>query len=289
MKKIFFDFFSFIKRPADQKYFDQRPWFKIKTLLYFMLLLIITDILTSILRYSIEHVFSLDPVNRLDPFADNFFITFFWFCIFAPITEEIAFRLHLKFRSLNLWLSYSFLSAFFLRLSYKINIFLFIAIAILIFILTLLLVLERKRIHIKLKWFWSENFWFVYYFSSILFGFLHFGNYQFEYKNLPFIFVIVLPQTIAGLFLGYLRIKFGIIWSIFLHFLNNSIILIPLLFVYYITGSSHSKPIQHKENYKTDNIKVGGSSPVNEINTRKTHSTFIPMMNRFADVLHRPN
>ena len=70
----------------------------------------------------------------------------------------------------------------------------------------------------------SLNFKHLYYLSAILFGLVHIYNY--DYTNpeiLIFVVAICMPQIISGLFLGYVRIKYGIIGAIILHGLLNGL------------------------------------------------------------------
>jgi membrane protease YdiL (CAAX protease family) len=276
MKKIAIDFFSFLKKPADQKYVDQRLLFKIKILFSLLLFSLILDVIILILQNYLGDIFYIDLTFKTSTSDKNLLLTFILAALIAPILEESVFRLPLKFKSLNLWISFSLLAAIFLKISYKINLFLFISLAIIVLSLITFFILDRKRVFKRLENFWCKKFWFVFYFSSIFFGFLHFTNYQFDYRNLPLIFIIVLPQTISGIFNGYLRVKFGFIWSVFLHFLNNSLLFIPFLFVFIISGTAPTyNPVHQKEYIAIDVTKICESSPIKEIDAINAHRTFV--------------
>ena len=78
--------------------------------------------------------------------------------------------------------------------------------------------------------FYDKNYWLFFFSSAITFGVLHMGNYQLE-NFIPVLSIIfVLPQVVAGLFLGYIRIIMGLRWSILFHALHNSF-LVALLFI----------------------------------------------------------
>lgn len=71
------------------------------------------------------------------------------------------------------------------------------------------------------------------YFSSIAFGLIHSINYENSqplfYALLP---IIVSPQALGGLFLAYLRLREGLLWSMFAHALFNATVgLLSLLFL----------------------------------------------------------
>jgi hypothetical protein len=70
---------------------------------------------------------------------------------------------------------------------------------------------------------WDRNFRWIYYFSIILFSFLHITNYELTLKNIMLIPMITLPQTISGAFTGYIRLRHGFQYGFFMHSLNNLI------------------------------------------------------------------
>ncbi|WP_394748691.1 CPBP family intramembrane glutamic endopeptidase [Spongiimicrobium salis] len=73
------------------------------------------------------------------------------------------------------------------------------------------------------------HFRFYFYASAILFGFVHFFNFEFSLPALLMAPLLVAPQLIMGFFLGYIRVKLGLRWSILLHASHNGILMIPLL------------------------------------------------------------
>ena len=91
----------------------------------------------------------------------------------------------------------------------------------------------------KAKVFWQKYFYFFFYLSAILFGLVHLSNY--DNNSLLFYVlapIIVLPQLIAGLTFGYVRMKLGLLWSILTHGLYNLIIVgASILFLNNITVS----------------------------------------------------
>ena len=91
----------------------------------------------------------------------------------------------------------------------------------------------------KAKVFWHKYFHFFFYLSAVLFSLVHLSNYD-NSSLLFYIFapIIVLPQLIAGLTFGYVRMKLGLIWSILMHGLYNFIIFgASILFLNNITVS----------------------------------------------------
>ena len=68
------------------------------------------------------------------------------------------------------------------------------------------------------------NYSYLFYFSALFFGSLHFN--AFVYNNINFfvilyvIFVIIMT-SFMGVILGYIRVSLGIVYSILFHFLVN--------------------------------------------------------------------
>jgi len=72
-------------------------------------------------------------------------------------------------------------------------------------------------------------FKYAYYISIILFGLLHISNFEAldgQYWAIP---LLVSPQVSAGIFLGYIKTKLGLFWSMLLHATHNFILVGPVL------------------------------------------------------------
>ncbi|MFY7671477.1 CPBP family intramembrane glutamic endopeptidase [Tenacibaculum sp. MEBiC06402] len=64
-----------------------------------------------------------------------------------------------------------------------------------------------------------KNSFFIF---TILFGFIHILNFELTTNALLLSPILVLPQTILGGYLGFIRVKFGLAWSILLHATYNA-------------------------------------------------------------------
>ncbi|MEM8627407.1 MAG: CPBP family intramembrane glutamic endopeptidase [Pseudomonadota bacterium] len=73
-----------------------------------------------------------------------------------------------------------------------------------------------------------RSFFVLFWVSVLAFGFLHLSNYSSEQKATVLAPLLVLPQLIAGVFLGYLRVVYGLTSAIALHMLNNSLAVVPV-------------------------------------------------------------
>ncbi|CAM1372611.1 CAAX protease [Tenacibaculum litopenaei] len=68
----------------------------------------------------------------------------------------------------------------------------------------------------------SRIFPFWFYLFSAVFGFVHITNYPLSVEVLLLSPLLVAPQLILGCYLGYIRIKLGLLWAILLHALYNA-------------------------------------------------------------------
>ncbi len=138
----------------------------------------------------------------------------------GPFLEEIFFRLFLKpnYKNMTLLLILFFTVAIFTiwKRNMPILLFSFFAIFLLLFILS------RPK---NLFWFQRivlSHFRWVFYISCLLFGAIHILN--FEHLNFKLFFAapfIIFPQVVAGVFLGFVRMKYGIVFSVLFHSLIN--------------------------------------------------------------------
>ena len=64
---------------------------------------------------------------------------------------------------------------------------------------------------------YKNYFRIIFYLFAIFFGILHFGGSFSLYT-----FTSTMPQIVAGIFLGYTRLKFGFQYAIFMHFIGNA-------------------------------------------------------------------
>ena len=62
-----------------------------------------------------------------------------------------------------------------------------------------------------------KSFKYAFYISSLIFGFIHITNFEITTNVLLLSPILVLPQLLVGGYFGYIRVKFGLIWSMLLH------------------------------------------------------------------------
>lgn len=75
----------------------------------------------------------------------------------------------------------------------------------------------------------NRSFKYAFYCSVLLFGLMHITNFEGlngQYWAIP---VLVSPQLSAGIFLGFIRTRLGLFWSILLHAAHNLILVGPII------------------------------------------------------------
>jgi hypothetical protein len=91
-------------------------------------------------------------------------------------------------------------------------------------------VVEEFVFRWPLKYFQSPRFFkYAFYTSVILFGLAHISNFSFTDSNFWFSPILVTPQLAGGIFLGFIRVKLNVFWSILLHSTFNAIAICPFI------------------------------------------------------------
>ncbi|WP_027066871.1 CPBP family intramembrane glutamic endopeptidase [Maribacter sp. Hel_I_7] len=75
----------------------------------------------------------------------------------------------------------------------------------------------------------SKLFKIAFYLFTVLFGFMHISNFEMTKQVLLFSPLLVAPQISVGFLLGYIRVRFGLIWSMALHACYNMVLIVPVL------------------------------------------------------------
>lgn len=92
-------------------------------------------------------------------------------------------------------------------------------------------VIEELLFRGPITWFCNNQsrFKYAFYGFTILFGYIHIFNYEFTPKILLFSPILVAPQLVLGVLLGYLRVKLGLLYAMLLHALFNATLIVPSL------------------------------------------------------------
>jgi len=199
-----------------------------KGLIFFLLKMLL--ILVIFKAFSIGLVFFLSwlqvfevPVNITSAKLQNSsdFEVLFMIAVYAPIVEELTYRLPLKFSKWNFIISAMGLNLAFLRIFGEIE-YLYCFLSSTAIGIILYPFLKQSKI-VLLREFWTKNKLIIFYFFLLVFSFLHLKNYEITTEVLLFSPVIILPRILGAIIYSYIRLSSGVLVAICFHAFNNGI------------------------------------------------------------------
>lgn len=78
----------------------------------------------------------------------------------------------------------------------------------------------------------------MFYLIALIFGYVHLFNFTINSTTMLLSPILVAPQLSAGLFFGFIRVRFGLLWSIGLHACYNFILIGPVLALHLIESAA---------------------------------------------------
>jgi membrane protease YdiL (CAAX protease family) len=218
------DFFQFLSKPQYKDTGRAQTNVLFTAIKIYLLILLLIGLINS-LNITILRAFLILPIDETltvpVQYKEHLWIYFILVGIFAPVLEEVIFRLSLIFDPVYISLS---ISTLFALIIHKVsNSFL----SIITFILLFILVKRLANIYsFKLFSFWTKNFPYIFYFLSVLFGVVHISNYKYTEVNQYLIVpILIFPQLAIGFILSFTRLyyKKGFLICIIIHVLMNLI------------------------------------------------------------------
>jgi hypothetical protein len=217
---------SFIKNPSNEKNLEKSTKFKIYDtigLFFLKMLFLIPVALFFAIVYDPENIQEGNMAERFSPLVLLLVGGFI-----LPFVEEAAFRLSLVFKPIYFVLSSSVFCYYILtkiifqtKLS-TIDDSFFIRIGVSIFIgIVLFPIINITSVKEKITKFWSLHFRSIYYFSCIIFAWVHITKYELNWTNVMLLPILTLPQLMSAIIYGYIRVSFGFQYPLFLHMSNN--------------------------------------------------------------------
>jgi len=191
---------------------------------------VILSTLTGLIRLNFEIHFKPIDISLINLWFANLLI--------IPVLEEVAFRLSLKLNIINLSLSVSVISfivvSYVLRIdiiNFNQNLLLRLAVALMGFVTTYLL-LRNKRIFENITKVWKNSYKLIFYLFLFLFVIRHIDSYELNVITLLFLPMLLTPQLVSGIFLSFVRIRLGFIYSIVFHMFINVFSSLPQIIIY---------------------------------------------------------
>jgi len=159
--------------------------------------------------------------------------------LFAPVTEELLFRLPLRYSVINFTITALLITLLTVRrLLLKLGSFglataterwLWSAVFAILVGSVLFVLLRSEPLTRLVKNIWLNHFRSVLYASCFAFGLVHIFNFRFTVltaETLLLAPLLVLPQIISGFILAFTRLHLGISWCIALHAANNFLVVV---------------------------------------------------------------
>ena len=222
-KKMVHEFLNYVKNPnctvEESTLTLQNKIASIKQLLKFKLSILPILLLLIVIAKRLTGAESVE--------WDKNWTNYFIIVAFAPIFEELTFRYALRFSKTAIAIMLVMVVWLIARFTVKSNqdIALIVGIA---FALIPAIRIAIKPFGNQLEKQWIRFFPFIFHFSAITFGLMHLTN--FEHINNYFLAIpLVSSQLVSGYVLGFVRMKFGLIYSMGLHAVWNFIVGLPIL------------------------------------------------------------
>ena len=230
MKEII-NFFEFLKRPQ-YKFEEKKDMNVFKTAFkIFLITFSVLTIFNGFVNFILGLFFTL-PKDKLEDFFESMKIgrwaVFLLMVLIAPLLEELIFRLPLIFKTQYISIVFSVLIAALIHclIPYLPGIILFFP----LFLIISYYVPKHEKFIYAI---WVNYFRFVVWFSAIIFGLAHIGNFELvktvQYFIVPF---LVIPQLCMGFVLSYVRLTYkngfmiGLLVHIFINLTTTTIYLL---------------------------------------------------------------
>lgn len=211
LKQTFTDLMSFLKNPVDEAGPKKSKYEKFKTLVSLLIIEIPLMAVLILLISGFETLGLVDPENHkiLDMIKSYPVVLLLLLTVvIGPFIEELIFRLYLRYKN-----------------NYALH--------FLISIVSITGAQNEQKAETFFISLWKKKYKFIFYFSAVIFGLIHISNFEFSYTILLLSPILVAPQIILGLIIGYTRVRNGFISGLLLHSFHNAIFVgIPLFFLF---------------------------------------------------------
>lgn len=159
----------------------------------------------------------------------NFYMRIIFICMLGPIIEELIFRLPLYVTKINLWIALSLFCVVLFGLLKK-NIqgveIGYMIVGVITFAIAgwLFVYYKYEFISESIK----NNYLLWMHFLTIVFCLVHFWNHNFS-KNMGTSVILMFMALWSGYYLSFIRLKFGLGYSILLHCFHNTLVSLPFI------------------------------------------------------------
>jgi membrane protease YdiL (CAAX protease family) len=216
-------YWQFLKRPKLLKFsknkLQLRKDFITLLILDYVLAFLVMGTLGALRHYNlIKDYPSIDLTEQFGLLGAGLLI-----CVAAPLLEESIFRYQLRKRTLSIY--FIAISVALIAISNIANDYLKVATFIAIIIAAIVCDIRFKSMSkVQSYLLWQKVYGWVFYLTAFFFAYVHLTNTKGLTVADPSFILYILAQLVVGISLGYLRIKYGLIYAILLHASYNGLI-----------------------------------------------------------------
>lgn len=162
--------------------------------------------------------------EEFDIFQYGFAMAIVLGVVAAPVFEEIIFRWQLRKPKFSVW--FVVISAALLLNSFTSNDYIKFFIFILFLIAGLVVfTLIDKLGRVKGILVFRGYYIFLFYYTAVIFGYVHLSNVKGLTVSDPSFVLYVISQVFGGLSIGYIRVKYGLMYGMLMHACFNGIVI----------------------------------------------------------------
>lgn len=219
-------YWLFLKRPTlfKLKQDKSKVW---KDILW---LLVLDYVFAGTIGFLYTILLHFNLITKYEQSFDLFKHGFVWAlllgAIFAPFNEELLFRWQLRKPKLSIWfvsISAALIMMSFTKSDYA-KFFIFIGFLV---IAIIVISFSEKLSRLTAIYAFRIYYIFLFYYTALVFGYIHISNIKGLTLADPSFLLYTGSQVFAGLTLGYIRVKYGLRYSIVMHACFNGI-MIPI-------------------------------------------------------------
>ncbi|MBX0333937.1 CPBP family intramembrane metalloprotease [Pontibacter sp. HSC-14F20] len=230
LKQTVSDIWLFLKNPKDQPAAVSSRSIKLRILLYVLLIdVLLMFALTGIIELVEMIGWDTGNTHSVLEMMRSFPVWAFLLLgvLAVPLLEELIFRYGLRFKS-----GYMAFLAFvvvitlgsfaysLLPLEGAIGVWVILGMALVLY------ALNGDAVTNFLEKVWNKVYGVFFYLVAFAFGLIHIANFtDFDYASAAVLLIPILiaPQVIGGMLMGYMRVKYGFLWGYFLHASHNAL------------------------------------------------------------------
>lgn len=222
-------YWQFLKRPRLLRFSKDktqlRQDFISLLILDYAIAFLVLSTLSILLHYKLIRQYPMMDLTK----EFGLWVTGVLLCIAAPLLEESIFRYQLRIRALSVYfIAFAFACIAISNLTNDyLKFFIFIAFLVLAIVTNSIMgSMSKARAHAV----WQKLYGWFFYLTAFIFAYVHLSNTKGLTVADPSFILYILAQLFVGLSLGYLRVKYGLLYSILFHTSYNGVLFLIMVF-----------------------------------------------------------